>query len=236
MFKRLGFSQQAIQLTVVVLTFSWGVYTFVWREYLLPRLQPASLDITTSVEEVGAEGTDLLRITFNVSNPAVLSNHIHAGRWVLYELKRLPPGDGKGFQERLDNFLANGKAHVERASVVDRGKLLATGELFSNSNFEAGQSRQDTVVIKVPASTREVLLNTFMPYGLESASNQATPSVSYELNASAGLTPVLCRTTETCTALDSEDWNKPSFSSGLRLLFHEESFALGARPKSIRLR
>ena len=73
MFKRLGFSQQAIQLTVVVLTFSWGVYTFVWREYLLPRLQPASLDITTSVEEVGAEGSDLLRITFNVSNPAVLS-------------------------------------------------------------------------------------------------------------------------------------------------------------------
>ena len=120
--------------------------------------------------------------------------------------------------------------------MVDRDKLLATGELFSDSNFEAGQSRQDTVVIKVPASTREVLLNTFMPYGLESASNQATASVSYELNASAGLTPVLCRTTETCTALDSKDWNKPSFSSGLRLLFHEESFALGARPKSIRLR
>lgn len=236
MFKRFKLSQQAIQLAVVVLTFSWGVYTFVWREYLLPRLQPASLDITTSVEEVGAAGSDLLRLTFKVSNPAVLSNHVYAGRWVLYGLKRLPPGDGRGFQRRLDSFLANGGAHVERASVVDRGELLATGELFSDSNFEAGQSRQDTVVIKVPSTTREVILNTFMPYGLEAASAPAPARVSYQLSTSEGLTPVLCRSAEPCTALSSENWNKPSLTAGLQLLFHEETFALGSRPTSIRLR
>lgn len=136
------FSAQAIQLTIVVLGFGWGVYTFVWQQYIAKLLEPPRVEIAPQIDDVGLvkDGLNLIRLDFKVVNPNLRVVYVNNSRWALYALRRRTDGVQQSFGDRLKTFNRDpdSRKHVELTSIVSRGQLLAVGTLLRMHHCHLG--------------------------------------------------------------------------------------------------
>ena len=248
---KLRISRESLQVLLVVMTFGWGVYTFVWREYLFPLLQPPRLELDSQITEVGPDGSHLVKLSFNLSNPGVRTVYIRNARWFLYELGRQNPGPDRDFNVRIGEVVraagdhvevvrAAGD-HVELSSKLIRGRLIAAGPLFDGSSFPAGLSRDISALIKLPPKSQELSLLVYIPHGFRDSRLHGRSSFVYHDDSVQGWAPFLCPSSSggdvplaSCVSSRSPAFSAAAEDQGLSLLDVDLHFPVGGRSSTVR--
>ena len=187
-----GISAQVIQLTILVLGFGWGVYTFVWQQYISKLLEQPRVEIAPGIEDVGSIEDGLIRLDFKILNPNLRDVYVGNSRWALYALRRRSDGVQQSFRERLKNFnrVSGHKQHVEWASIATRGQLLAVGPLFAHASLPSGFSRKESVLVKIPENVRELNVAILFPHSFRQS--LALSEWTYSLNDKGELNALFC--------------------------------------------
>jgi hypothetical protein len=182
---------QHVQLSLLVLGFLWGVYTFAWQNYLARLFEDPKVNITPEISNVTG-GQNMIRLSINVSNPNQRKIFIGDSRWALYELKRSSGGDTADFKKRLRKFNQSPINHIEKTSVVRRGELLGVGSLFRNSDFPSGYKRSTVHLVDLPPGVKELNLQIIFPHSFEDISSKKHNLFQYRITDAGELTAFTC--------------------------------------------
>jgi hypothetical protein len=223
---------------LLLLTFFWAVYTFVWKEHVAPSLQKPKVEIDSAIDTLGATNSGLIRLVIKVKNTGNITIYPLQDNWAIYNLVRVKPGTEKEFLKRLDTFLekGNGNGSMERASIIKPGAILATGSLPRNDYLNPGESARLSKLVKLPAGTKEIYFRINLPYSSKLKSDELDLVLRWTYNRSDGfIWPIVCKAeTEnaipvvkrTCYGSDSQeilDWQK---NNKIESIVENESYAV----------
>ena len=229
-------SLESLKSLLLLFTFLWAVYTFVWKEYLAPSLQEPKLDITSSINTTGPANSGLVRLSIKAKNTGLFTIAVLQDNWALYKLVRTSPGTEKEFLKRLDSFLEEGNenASIERASMIKPGAILATGSLELRA-LKSGESASFTKLVKLPQGTKEIYLNITIPYSQHTTTSDGALALRWRYDRLDGLIkPEVCMTGRAssipkkpiCYSHKSQLFDQWRTDNKIHTAWYNESFAV----------
>jgi len=157
----------------ILIAAAWGVYTFVWKDILVPSWQPANLSLEASLTPVPDRPAtpDGLEMTLVVKAVNTSSRSVYplANIWWLSGFKRTPrsgpsaQGDQLFVREADQTLRQVGLQHVERGVINAPGALLAVGRLFDDDVIDPGGTVQRTILVRVPHGYSAADLRLIVP-------------------------------------------------------------------------
>ena len=188
-------SSESVKTFLLLLTFVWAIYTFVWKEHVVPSFQEPKIEVDSAIETVGAADSGLIRLAIKIKNTSLSSVELLQDNWSLYKLVRLEPGTEKQFLKRLGAFLEEGSTSgsIERSSIVRPGAILAAGSLDLGS-LKSGESTSFSKLIKLPPGTKEIYLNFTIPFSPKARSTETDLVLQWEYDRNDGMIkPLVCK-------------------------------------------
>jgi hypothetical protein len=157
----------------ILIAAAWGVYTFVWKDILVPAWQPASLSLEATLTAVPdrpamADGREMTLVVKAV-NASSRRVYPLANIWWLSGLRRDPrPGSAERREQlflRESDLLLRQEAlqHAERGVISSSGALLAVGRLFDDDVIDPGGIVNRTILVRIPNGTSAADLRVIVP-------------------------------------------------------------------------
>ena len=148
--------KEGTQFAILLFASTWGVYTFVYKETILPSRRPATLTVTTSLEELGrTDETVFIRLRVHAANRTDRRIYVPA-LWYNVEAFQLSKQAGE-----LDGFRAQiaqaPQADIQsRFSAVTASDVVAVGTIYKTGAtwFEPTQEDTTEVLFEVPLDRR----------------------------------------------------------------------------------
>jgi hypothetical protein len=142
---------QAFALLIAAL---WGLYTFVYKEVIVPRNRPAALVVTPTLEAIGRRGdTVLARATFQMENTSASKVYAPAIWYAVRGLKlEAVDQDDSTYLRQLSKD-AQKPFPTSRFSQFTAVDVLGTGKLNSEVEtwFEPGAQQRIEQILLIPA-------------------------------------------------------------------------------------
>ena len=233
-------SSESVKTFLLLLTFVWAIYTFVWKEHVVPSFQEPKIEVDSAIETVGAADSGLIRLAIKIKNTSLSSVELLQDNWALYKLVRLKSGTEKQFLKRLGAFLEEGSTSgsIERSSIVRPGAILAAGSLDLGS-LKSGESTSFSKLIKLPPGTKEIYLNITIPFSPNARPKETDLVLQWEYDRNDGMIkPLVCKpglgdTTQTvkrrCYGYSSQPFRQWQKQSNIYSAKVNESFAVQPR-------
>lgn len=187
-------SSESVKTLLLLLTLIWAIYTFVWKENVVPSLQEPKIEVNSAIETVGDADLGLIKLAIKIKNTSLSSIELLQDNWAVYKLVRLNPGTDKQFLKRLDAFLEEGSTSgsVERSSIIKSGALLAAGSLNLGS-LKSGESTSFSKLIKLPSGTKEIYLKISIPFSPKTKPPETDLVLQWEYDRKEGMIkPLVC--------------------------------------------
>ncbi|PZV02185.1 MAG: hypothetical protein DCF23_12055 [Cyanobium sp.] len=157
----------------ILIAAAWGVYTFVWKDILVPSWQPAHLNLEASLTPVSdrpatAEGLEMT-LDLKGSNSSSRRVYLLSNVWSLSSITResrpaaTVPGSTGFQQESVLALQRVGLQHAERGVISLPGRLLAVGRLFDDEFIDPGGSVSRTILVRIPRGYAAAELRVIMP-------------------------------------------------------------------------
>jgi hypothetical protein len=157
----------------ILIAAAWGVYTFVYKDILVPSWQPANINLEASFTPVPdrpatADGREMTLVV-KVVNTSSRRVYPLANIWWLTGLKRDPrpaataQADQSFLQEADPALRQRALQHVERGVIRTPGSLLAVGRLFDDDVIDPGGVVNRTLLVRIPNRYNAVDLRVVVP-------------------------------------------------------------------------
>ena len=144
------------QFGILLFATVWGVYTFVYKETILPERRPATLTVTTSLEELGRTSEAvLIRLRIHAVNRT--DRRVYApALWYNVEAFKLAPQAG-GLDEYRARVASAPQFDIQsRFSGVSESDVVAVGTIYKTGTTWFEPTHEDTteVLFAVPLARR----------------------------------------------------------------------------------
>ena len=194
----------------VVVAALWGVYTFVWKDILVPSWAPASLVIEVKSRqegpqarpEAGGKGPARLRLRVIATNPSSRTLYLLPNVWWASVIEEIQLKEEKpiSFEARANAVLQQPSVlQAERGQELVSGGVLATGHLFIDDQIQPGETLSRDLSITLPKGNTAVFFQLVVPALTRnpiSASGSSLPFKGRQLGWSyinPQVLPVMCR-------------------------------------------
>lgn len=157
----------------VVVAALWGIYTFVWKDILVPSWAPASLviDVTAQPDQPRLSapvrpppGTTQMRLLVTVTNPTQRPLYLLPNVWWASSIKRQAATNGSSFESIANAVLIQPiVVHAERGQELASSAVLATGRLFPDDQIQPGEKLSRDLSIVLPSSDAAVAFQLILP-------------------------------------------------------------------------
>jgi hypothetical protein len=157
----------------VVVAALWGIYTFVWKDILVPSWAPASLliEVTAQPEQPKLSaamrpppGTTPMRLQVTVTNPTQRPLYLLPNVWWASSIKRQAATKGTSFESMANAALSQPSVvHAERGQELASSTVLATGRLFPDDQIQPGEKLSRDLNIALPSSDSAVAFQLILP-------------------------------------------------------------------------
>ncbi|MFM7361108.1 MAG: hypothetical protein ACKO25_04670, partial [Cyanobium sp.] len=157
----------------VVVAALWGIYTFVWKDILVPSWAPASLVIEVtdqperpkpSADVRQPAGTVSMRFQVTVTNPTQRPLYLLPNVWWASSIKRQAAAKKTTFETAANAVLSQPSvAHAERGQELVSSTVLATGRLFPDDQIQPGEKLSSDLSITLPNATSAVAFQLIVP-------------------------------------------------------------------------
>jgi hypothetical protein len=194
----------------VVVASLWGVYTFIWRDILVPSWAPASLVIelkprqegSDALQAKGGKGNTRLKLRVIATNTSTRTLYLLPNVWWASEMQRSETGPGQSFESAANAILRDSSVlQAERGQEFISTGVLATGRLFIDDQILPGETLGRDLSIALPKSGTLMVLQWLVPVLTRKPLDASGESLlfsgqrmgwAYSEKAEA-LYPVLCR-------------------------------------------
>jgi hypothetical protein len=158
----------------VVVAALWGVYTFVWKDILVPSWAPASLVIEVKSRqegpaarpEAGGKGPARLRLRVIATNPSSRTLYLLPNVWWASVIEDKNKNKNKDKEKRAMPISFESMANdvlrqpsvrqAERGRAEDSYEMLATGGLFIDNQILPGETLSRDLSIALPKENTAV--------------------------------------------------------------------------------
>jgi hypothetical protein len=172
-----------IQTFGIIIAAAWGVYTFIFKEIIIPKATPINITLSLQLHKIGEENIkiegekSLIAIEMKVSatNPSSRTVYLLPNIWVAYG-KKIVAINNDSFNDRVADALQpdDYDVHilsVERHSEIKSASMVAVGRLFIDNFLRPGEKALRTLIFHVPAKKYDLLevflmMPTVADYGL----------------------------------------------------------------------
>ena len=147
----------------VVVAALWGVYTFIWKDILVPSWAPPSLVIEVKPRQEGPEarpqaggtGPTRLRLRVIATNPSSRTLYLLPNVWWATALQRSRAVPGRSFETEANAVLRDPSVlQAERGQALVSAGVVATGRLFIDDQILPGESLSRDLSIPLPRQGR----------------------------------------------------------------------------------
>lgn len=190
-----------VQTVGIVIASVWGVYTFVYKEVMIPRSAPINITLNLQLEQTGTKGLknaaskeSLVAIAMKVvaTNPSSRTVYLFPSAWIAYGLSvGVQSDDNASFQLLTAESLSSDNINAaERHSKNDATTVVAVGHLLPDAYLRPSETAIRTVVFHVPLDKYDLVqVQTLMP----TAANVSGIALSWEFDKDETLKPVMYR-------------------------------------------
>lgn len=156
----------------VVVAALWGMYTFIWKDILVPNWAPASLVIEVKPRQEGPEarpeaggtGPSRLRLRVIATNPSSRTLYLLPNVWWASAIQRSQADPGRSFETAANAVLRDPSVlQAERGQELVSTGVVATGRLFIDGQILPGETLSQDLSIALPRSDSPVALQFFVP-------------------------------------------------------------------------
>ena len=145
----------------------WGVYTFIWKDILVPSWAPASLVIEIKPRQEGLEakpeaggtGPSRLRLRVIATNPSARTLYLLPNIWWASAMQRSQADPGSSFETAANAVLRDPSVlQAERGKEFTSAGVVATGRLFIDDQIQPGETLSRDLSIALPRSHSPLVL------------------------------------------------------------------------------
>lgn len=156
----------------VVVAALWGVYTFIWKDILVPSWAPASLVIEVKPRQEGPEarpeaggtGPSRLRLRVIATNPSSRTLYLLPNVWWASAMQRSRADPGRSFETAANAVLRDlSVLQAERGKELISAGVVATGRLFIDDQIQPGETLSRDLSIALPRSDSPLVLQWLVP-------------------------------------------------------------------------
>jgi hypothetical protein len=177
-----------VQTVGICIAAAWGVYTFVYKEFTLPKSAPVNISLNLQLKKLESDSIkgdlNAIEAKLSATNPSSREVHLLPSAWIAYGIKIAPsdisPAEfaAKAALDLRDSAVRGIHKHVKREST----SVVAVGRLFGDTMLKPSETMTRTIVLYVPKSTYDLLdLTAHMPTAAEINGIQ----MEWTLNAAA---------------------------------------------------
>jgi hypothetical protein len=165
------------QFILILFAAGWGVYTFVYKEFTVPKSAPINISMTLEARNLGVRVPTLrakeqplqaveLRIT--ARNPSARNIHLLRNVWVAAGLTvtQHDADDDASMKQEFANGINSSDELIQvwRHSAVETSEVVAAGILFVDDELRPGESIARTIVFFVPRGAYDLIeVSTHIP-------------------------------------------------------------------------
>ncbi|MFN7899412.1 MAG: hypothetical protein ACK5N0_07050 [Synechococcaceae cyanobacterium] len=156
----------------VVVAALWGMYTFIWKDILVPSWAPASLvievksrqDVAEARPEAGGTGPPRLRLRVIATNPSSRTLYLLPNVWWASAMQRTQADPSRSFETAANAVLRDPSVlQAERGKELVSSGVLATGRLFIDDQIQPGETLSRDLSIGLPRSDSPLVLQWLVP-------------------------------------------------------------------------
>ena len=156
----------------VVVAALWGVYTFIWKDILVPSWAPASLVIEVKTRQEGPEhrpeagrtGSSRLRLRVIATNPSSRKLYLLPNIWWASAMQRAQGEPSRSFETAANAVLRDPSVpQAERGEDLVSAGVVATGRLFIDDQIQPGETLSRDLSIALPRSDSPLVLQWLVP-------------------------------------------------------------------------
>jgi hypothetical protein len=184
----------------IVIAAAWGVYTFIYKEVMLPRSAPVNISVNLQLKKIGFassqiqdENKSLIAVEMRVSatNPSPREVYLLPSAWIVYGHKIGVLRERRAFTEEAITALNSGQGiYVEKHSAPVTTSVVAIGSLFADDVLKPNEAATRTVVFHVPPGRYDWLdVQAIMP----TMAKKGGAALEWKFDEKAGLVPVIYR-------------------------------------------
>jgi hypothetical protein len=166
-----------VQIVGIIGAATWGAYTFVYKEIMIPRSAPINITLNLNLRKIepGSHPTDrknpLIPVEMKISatNPSSRTIHLLRSAWkalghhIIY-------GENKSFDQDVVQAINSRRSHEAKYSRKESSSIVAAGGLFPDSVLKPGETLTRTVIFHVPPNQYNVIeVSAMMPSAVDSS-------------------------------------------------------------------
>jgi hypothetical protein len=182
----------------------WAIYTFVWKEILVPSWAPAAMVLEVSLTPISQQraggvtaqtGRVEMELQVSATNPSGRTLYLLPNYWQLFGIQLQNQAKGQSFAASANEALGSSNMdHVERGYILQSSPTIATGRLFADDLIQPGEKITRNLIVRVPATYSAATIELLVP----ALTKPPTPALmkgrnlQWRFSEQEGILPVLC--------------------------------------------
>ncbi|GDX75084.1 hypothetical protein LBMAG41_01600 [Cyanobium sp.] len=196
---RSDITHRLIQSTGILLGAVWGIYTFIYKDILVPSWAPAHINLDLSLTPVegskSSAGDSEMTLKITVTNSSTRKVYLLSNTWRLFGIKRKEGSEGV-FASLGDKALRGEPLiYAERGVNNETGPILAVGRIFDDDIVHPGETINRSVLIRIPHIYKAAEIHVIVPALTKSPNKKLFNGrlLAWGLSDQEDLVPMLCK-------------------------------------------
>jgi hypothetical protein len=182
----------------------WAIYTFVWKEILVPNWIPAAIVMEVSLTPVSKyvggdvasrDGLMEMELQMSATNPSARTLYLLPNYWKLSAIQLQNSVGGTDFAARVNEaFSGSSVDHVERKSLLQTRPIIAAGRLFVDDLIQPQEKITRNLIVRVPTVYSAAMIELLLP-ALTKPPTKALlkgRTLVWSFHEQVGIRPMLC--------------------------------------------
>jgi hypothetical protein len=163
-----------VQTIGIMIAAAWGIYTFVYKEIMLPKAAPINITVDLQLKKIGMSKSDaaqeknaLIAVEMRIAatNPSSREVYLLPSAWIAYGVKiNASSGDSQFQQQVAAAPVLEQASQLERHASASEATVVAVGSLLSDVVLKPNETSKRTLLFHVPRGRYDHLeLEAVMP-------------------------------------------------------------------------
>ena len=168
-----GLAFQSWATTIgIIIAGVWAVYTFVYKEIIIPETSPINVSVNLSIKEAGTASDNptgsalsAVEVALTASNPSARTVYILGGAFAIFGQHVTSPKASDKFVDDVRSDLSESNGYyAEKYAVASAAEFLAGGQPIEDFALRPGESARRSVIIHFPRKAYDqMLVRVYIP-------------------------------------------------------------------------
>ncbi len=188
-----------IQSSGILLGGIWAIYTFIWKDILVPSWAPAHINLDLSLTPLegrkSSTGDSEMTLKMTATNSSTRKVYLLSNTWQLFGIQRKVVSE-RGFGSLGDKALRGEPLiYAERGVNNETGPILAVGRIFDDDIVHPGETINRSILIRIPQVYKAAEIHVIVPALTKSPKKELFNGrlLAWGLSDQEDLMPMLCK-------------------------------------------